>query len=106
MCKRSLTCGTSKRSYLENSVTHVFAYTTDFDTADGTCVRDYIHVMDLVEAHLLALRNFRQGVNRVYNVGIGKGYSVREFISACRNATGVDIKVGLFTLLYKLITFA
>lgn len=68
---------------------------TDHNTTDGTCVRDYIHVVDLVRAHIaaiVALRRNTSGVS-VYNVGLGGGYSVREFVDACRNVTGVDIKI-------------
>ncbi len=54
---------------------------TDYDTPDGTCVRDYIHVMDLARAHLLAIRHLRDGgTSRQYNLGIGRGFSVREVI--------------------------
>eukprot|EP00038_Savillea_parva_P018451 m.23758 g.23758 ORF g.23758 m.23758 type:complete len:489 (-) comp4101_c0_seq1:2239-3705(-) len=66
---------------------------TDHKTKDGTCVRDYIHVVDLVDAHVLALNAFRKSAVRVYNVGIGKGYSVREFVNACIKVTGVNITV-------------
>jgi UDP-glucose 4-epimerase len=65
----------------------------DYNTPDGTCVRDYIHVMDLAEAHLLALDRLKAGgESRIYNLGNGKGFSVKEVIDVARKVTGVDIK--------------
>lgn len=58
---------------------------TDYPTPDGTCVRDYIHVVDLAQAHILALKCGAQGF---YNLGNGDGYSVREVIECCRKVTG------------------
>ena len=63
----------------------------DYPTPDGTCVRDYIHVTDLADAHLRALGAARPGEHRVYNLGNGAGFSVREVIEVCREVTGVDI---------------
>jgi UDP-glucose 4-epimerase len=63
----------------------------DYPTPDGTCVRDYIHVADLARAHLLALEGVRPGAHQVYNLGSGTGYSNREVLDACREATGLDI---------------
>ncbi len=64
----------------------------DYDTHDGTCVRDYIHVMDLVDAHLLALERLRNGAGSgVYNLGNGEGFSVKEMIEAARGVTGHPI---------------
>ncbi|MEL6330523.1 MAG: UDP-glucose 4-epimerase GalE [Planctomycetota bacterium] len=63
----------------------------DYPTADGTCVRDYVHVSDLVGAHALVLGELRAGDERTYNIGIGRGYSVREVIEACRRVTGHEI---------------
>jgi UDP-glucose 4-epimerase len=63
----------------------------DYPTPDGTCVRDYIHVTDLAEAHLLALGACEPGRHRVYNLGNGAGFSVREVIDVCREVTGQDI---------------
>lgn len=61
----------------------------DYPTHDGTCVRDYVHVMDLVEAHVLGLEWLQAGKNStVFNLGTGSGFSVREVISHCRAATG------------------
>jgi len=65
----------------------------DYPTPDGTCVRDYIHVTDLADAHLRALAAARPGEHRTYNLGNGAGFSVREVIEVCREATGVDIEV-------------
>ncbi len=66
----------------------------DYDTPDGTCIRDYVHVMDLVEAHLLALNALRSGRrSSVYNLGNGRGFSVLEVLEACRRVTGKSIPV-------------
>ncbi len=67
---------------------------TDYETPDGTCIRDYIHVLDLAEAHIRALEALEQGVPcGAYNVGTGTGYSVREVIAVARKVTGLDIPV-------------
>ncbi|KAI3420492.1 NAD(P)-bd_dom domain-containing protein [Psidium guajava] len=66
---------------------------TDYSTPDGTCVRDYIDVTDLVDAHVKALEKARPKKVGIYNVGTGKGRSVKEFVEACKKATGVEIKV-------------
>ncbi len=63
----------------------------DYDTPDGTCVRDYIHVLDLAQAHILALRALDNG-SRTYNLGNGNGYSVREVIETARDVTGREIQ--------------
>ncbi|MDD5708498.1 MAG: UDP-glucose 4-epimerase GalE, partial [Kiritimatiellae bacterium] len=60
----------------------------DYDTTDGTCVRDYVHVSDLAEAHLLALE---RGATGAMNLGTGRGFSVREVVEACRQVTGHPI---------------
>ncbi len=62
----------------------------DYPTRDGTCVRDYIHVVDLAQAHILALRALDKG-SRTYNLGNGQGYTVKEVIEACRQVTGHPI---------------
>jgi UDP-glucose-4-epimerase GalE len=67
----------------------------DFDTSDGTCIRDYIHVNDLCTAHLLALDRLLQGKvvgAEAYNLGNGQGFSVLEVIEACRRVTGQNIQ--------------
>ncbi|MBA0627351.1 hypothetical protein Godav_004876 [Gossypium davidsonii] len=66
---------------------------TDYNTHDGTCIRDYIDVTDLVDAHVKALQKAQPSKVGIYNVGTGKGRSVKEFVEACKKATGVDIKV-------------
>ncbi|OQM45211.1 UDP-glucose 4-epimerase GalE [Anoxybacillus sp. UARK-01] len=64
----------------------------DYDTHDGTCIRDYIHVLDLVDAHLLAVEKLRNGgTSDVFNLGNGSGFSVKEVIEAARRVTGRDI---------------
>ncbi|MDG2029648.1 MAG: UDP-glucose 4-epimerase GalE [Phycisphaerales bacterium] len=64
---------------------------TDYPTPDGTCIRDYVHVTDLVNAHLMVMDALQPGDQRHYNIGIGRGYSVRECIDACRRVTGHPI---------------
>lgn len=65
-------------------------YGNDYPTRDGTCVRDYIHVLDLAQAHILALRALANG-SRTYNLGNGQGYTVREVIETARQVTGHPI---------------
>ncbi|RCV45197.1 hypothetical protein SETIT_9G434100v2 [Setaria italica] len=65
----------------------------DYPTADGTCIRDYIDVTDLVDAHVKALNKAEPRKVGIYNVGTGRGRSVNEFVDACKKATGVDIKI-------------
>jgi UDP-glucose 4-epimerase len=65
-------------------------YGSDYPTRDGTCVRDYIHVLDLAQAHILALRAL-DGGSRTYNLGNGQGYTVREVIETAREVTGRPI---------------
>jgi UDP-glucose 4-epimerase len=70
-------------------------YGSDYDTQDGTCVRDYIHVTDLADAHIRALeRLLGGGESAVFNLGNGKGFSVREVIDAAGKATGRKIPVA------------
>ena len=66
---------------------------TDYPTPDGTAVRDYIHIEDLASAHLLALEGARPGEHRIFNLGNGNGFSVREVIEAARGVTGLEIPV-------------
>ena len=63
----------------------------DYDTPDGTCVRDYIHVCDLADAHLRSLDAAHAGTARVFNLGNGAGFSVRQVIDTCRDVTGAEI---------------
>ena len=72
----------------------VTIFGADYDTPDGTCIRDYVHVEDLVDAHVTAMDALQPGDGRAYNLGIGRGYSVREVIDAARRVTGVDFSVG------------
>jgi UDP-glucose 4-epimerase len=69
---------------------HVEIYGTDYDTPDGTCIRDYIHIVDLARAHMLALGAPQ---SEFYNLGTGGGSSVREVIAACRKITGRKIDI-------------
>ena len=66
---------------------------TDYDTPDGTCVRDYIHIEDLCKAHLLALSKLDTEKQLTFNLGNGKGYSVREVIDTVKKVSGKDFKV-------------
>ena len=79
----------------------------DYNTEDGTCVRDYIHVTDLADAHILALDKMRaDGKSNIYNLGNGNGFSVKEVVDITRKVTGVDIKAELgdrVTRLYWLL---
>jgi UDP-glucose 4-epimerase len=74
----------SKREYIG-------VYGDDYPTADGTCVRDYIHVQDLATAHVLAVEALEAGEARAYNLGNGQGFSVKEVIEVCRRVTGKPI---------------
>ena len=67
---------------------HVKIFGDDYDTPDGTCIRDYIHIADLAEAHLQALE---RGVTGAMNLGTGRGFSVKEVVEACRRVTGHPI---------------
>jgi UDP-glucose 4-epimerase len=67
----------------------------DYPTPDGTCIRDYIHVTDLGDAHLRALAAARAGEHRVYNLGDGTGFSVRQVIDTCAEVTGTEIGVDV-----------
>lgn len=69
----------------------IFMFGDDWPTADGTPVRDYIHIRDLADAHVLALESNEPGVHRIYNLGSGDGYSVRQVIEMCRKVTGHPI---------------
>lgn len=75
---------------------HIGIFGEDYPTADGTCVRDYIHVNDLAEAHLLALEYLAGGGSSdVFNLGSGDGYSVKEIIETARRVTGREIKAAV-----------
>jgi UDP-glucose 4-epimerase len=69
-------------------------YGTDYDTPDGTCIRDYVHVMDLVEAHVLGLKWLEEGRgSAVFNLGTGSGFSVRDVIGASRAVTNLAVPI-------------
>ena len=68
-------------------------YGDDYDTVDGTCVRDYIHVADLASAHLLALESSQPGAHRIYNLGNGKGFSNLHVVQMAREVTGHPVPV-------------
>lgn len=68
---------------------HISIFGDDYATPDGTCIRDYIHVSDLADAHILAVEKLRAGgESKVYNLGNGKGFSVKEVIDIARTVTG------------------
>jgi UDP-glucose 4-epimerase len=69
----------------------VEVYGTDYPTPDGTAIRDYIHIEDLSAAHVLALEGARSGEHRIFNLGNGNGFSVREVIAAAASVTGASI---------------
>lgn len=75
----------------------ITVFGTDYPTADGTCIRDYVHVEDLIDAHVATMHDLDParagGDRRFYNLGIGRGYSVREVIDAAKRVTGKPIKV-------------
>jgi UDP-glucose 4-epimerase len=72
---------------------HVELFGTDYPTPDGTAIRDYIHIEDLSDAHLLALDGATGGTHRIFNLGSGNGFSVREVIEVARAVTGREIAV-------------
>jgi UDP-glucose-4-epimerase GalE len=74
-------------------IPHVTIFGTDYPTPDGTCIRDYIHVDDLALAHILALDKIGPGTKLAYNVGIGRGYSVREVIRTAEEVSGLKVPV-------------
>lgn len=73
----------------------ISVFGTDYDTADGTCVRDYIHVTDLARAHILSYEGMADGkvANETYNLGNGAGYSVNEIISSCQQISGKQANI-------------
>jgi UDP-glucose 4-epimerase len=73
---------------------HIMIFGQDYDTLDGTCIRDYIHINDLCQAHWLALQQLWDGgQSAAYNLGNGEGFSVREVIDAAKKVTGRDIPI-------------
>jgi len=74
----------------------IMIFGDDYDTKDGSCVRDYVHVSDLASAHLLALQRLQGGGDsKIYNLGNGKGFSVKEVIDVARKVTGINIKAEI-----------
>ncbi len=73
----------------------VAIYGEDYPTEDGSCVRDYIHVTDLADAHLLALDHATPGEHQIYNLGNGTGFSVKQVIDTCRAVTGHEIPANV-----------
>ena len=71
---------------------HVSIFGTDYSTEDGTCIRDYIHVGDLADAHVLALQALSSHDKLIYNLGNGAGFSVRQVLESARRVTGNAIK--------------
>ena len=75
---------------------HITIFGDDYPTPDGTCLRDYIHVLDLADAHVLAVDYLRKGGDsNIFNLGNGQGFSVKEMIQAAKEATGEEIKVEM-----------
>lgn len=73
---------------------HISVFGRDYDTPDGTCIRDYIHIVDLCSAHLLALTQLvKDGVSQRFNLGNGAGFSVQEVISVAEQVTGKKVNV-------------
>ena len=83
-----LEAASGERPYFE-------VYGEDYDTPDGTCIRDYVHVSDIAAAHLLALNAPRAGEFNAYNIGVGHGYSVRQVIRAVEDLTGKRVPVRM-----------
>src|SRR3954467_10771563 len=76
----------------EGTRENIAIYGSDYSTEDGTCVRDYIHILDLASAHVLALEALAERDRLIYNLGNGKGYSVRQVIEVVRKVTGKNIE--------------
>jgi UDP-glucose 4-epimerase len=87
LIKVAAECAVGKRKKM-------YIFGTDYPTPDGTCIRDYIHVIDLADAHLKALNYLKEkGECDIFNVGYGKGYSVKEVIDTMKKVSGVDFPV-------------
>ncbi len=69
----------------------ITVFGADYPTPDGTCIRDYVHVEDLCQAHIRVMAALKPGDQRFYNLGIGRGYSVKEVIEAAQRVTGIEI---------------
>ncbi|WP_446897902.1 UDP-glucose 4-epimerase GalE [Clostridium sp. LBM24168] len=71
----------------------IMIFGDDYDTPDGSCIRDYVHVSDLASAHLLSLKKLQSGTeSKIYNLGNGNGFSVKEVVAVARKVTGINIK--------------
>ena len=81
-------------------MTELRVFGNDYDTPDGTGIRDYIYVVDLAKAHVVAIKRLMEGRNKepyeVFNLGTGKGYSVMEIINAFERATGEKVKYTIY----------
>jgi UDP-glucose 4-epimerase len=73
----------------------IYIYGDDYSTPDGTCIRDYVHVLDLADAHILALQALQKQDRMIYNLGNGSGFSVKQVIEAARRVTGHPIPVEI-----------
>lgn len=71
----------------------VTVFGTDYPTEDGTCIRDYIHVEDLIAAHMLCMTKLQDGQQNFFNLGIGNGYSVKQIIESCKRVTGKEFTI-------------
>ena len=86
MIKVASECACGKRDKM-------YIFGTDYPTPDGTCIRDYIHVMDLADAHIKALDYLDNEKSDIFNVGYGRGASVKEVIDTVKKVSGVDFRV-------------
>jgi UDP-glucose 4-epimerase len=78
----------------KGELSELMVFGTDYDTPDGTCIRDYVHIVDICDAHVLALQHLMLGgESRVYNLGNGQGYSVKEVIQVAERVTGKKLSV-------------
>jgi UDP-glucose 4-epimerase len=81
---------------IQSGAPHVAVFGDDYPTPDGTCIRDYVHVLDIAEAHLRALQEIARVTGSAFNVGTGKGHSIREVIDAVRRVTGSNVPQKMF----------
>ncbi len=85
------TCAASNFETLNGKGNVLKIFGNDYNTKDGTCIRDYIHVKDVAEAHILAMKNLEVKVNGKYNLGSGTGFSNLEVINAVEKVTGKKV---------------
>ena len=89
LIKAACECAVGKRQKMQ-------IYGTDYPTHDGTCIRDYIHIDDLAQAHFVSLKTFEQTqCSQIYNVGYGKGFSVKEVVDCVKTLSGIDFAVEI-----------